>query len=356
MHNNFTILWFIVLFALSPFSKSWAQTDTAKSLTFSGYAEVYYSYDFANPANHEKPNFVYQHKRHNELNLNFAYAKANYTKTNLRGNLALMLGNYAQYNLSAEPTWAQLIYEANIGIKLSKQNNIWLDAGVLPSHIGFESAISADCWVLTRSILAENSPYYETGVKISYANKKDNFSASFLFLNGWQHIKKPDAIQKPSLGFQFLYKPISALTLNYSNFIGTDKPDSLDALRVFHNFYAIYEPNASIGFIIGFDIGTDKYNANDYGVWYSPVFIARYKINEKCKIAGRLEYYSDPHQIIIPTNTVNGFQTFGSSINFDYYVSDNIIWRSEGKYYQSKDAIFPQDNNFSLTSSIAIKL
>jgi hypothetical protein len=36
----------------------------------------------------------------------------------------------------------------------------------MPSHIGFESVISADCWTLTRSLLAENSPYYETGMRL----------------------------------------------------------------------------------------------------------------------------------------------------------------------------------------------
>jgi hypothetical protein len=82
-----------------------------------------------------------------------------------------MIGNYAQYNLLTEPTWAQFIYEANVGFKISRKQNVWLDAGIMPSHIGFESAVSADCWTLTRSILAENSPYYETGVKISYTNQ-----------------------------------------------------------------------------------------------------------------------------------------------------------------------------------------
>ena len=83
-----------------------------------------------------------------------------------------MLGNYAQYNLSAETNWAQFIYNANIGIKLSKKNNLWLDAGLMPSHIGAESAISDDCWSLTRSLSAENSPYYETGIKLNYTSKE----------------------------------------------------------------------------------------------------------------------------------------------------------------------------------------
>jgi hypothetical protein len=41
----------------------------------------------------------------------------------------------------------------------------------MPSHIGFESAIGKDCATLTRSILADNSPYYEAGVKIDITSK-----------------------------------------------------------------------------------------------------------------------------------------------------------------------------------------
>jgi hypothetical protein len=183
------------------FAKLILAQDSSK-LLFSGYAEMYYSFDFCNPDNHEKPFFLYNHKRHNEFNVNLMYAKAAYTSKNIRGNAAIMTGNYAQYNLAAEPQLMQMIYEANIGVKLSAKNNIWLDAGIMPSHIGFESAVAADCWTPSRSLCAENSPYFETGIKFSTTNKKENFTASFLILNGWQRIQKPDYIQNPSVGLQ----------------------------------------------------------------------------------------------------------------------------------------------------------
>lgn len=63
----------IILFIASTISTV-AQNDTIKTFTFQGYCELYYSYDFSNPQNHEKPNFIYSHKRHNEINLNLAYA------------------------------------------------------------------------------------------------------------------------------------------------------------------------------------------------------------------------------------------------------------------------------------------
>ncbi|POS01857.1 porin [Flavobacterium croceum] len=333
-----------------------AQNDTIKPLVFQGYGEIYYSYDFSNPQNHEKQNFIYSHKRHNEINLNLAFAKVAYNKNNLRANATLMIGNYAQYNLLTEPTWAQFIYEANVGFKISRKQNVWLDAGIMPSHIGFESAISADCWTLTRSILAENSPYYETGIKISYTNQSEKLNASFLVLNGWQKIKKPDYIQNPSFGVQLNYKPNTKLILNYSNFIGTDKADSIHSWRLFHNLYAIYKPSKKFGLIAGFDFGTDKFNTTDYGIWYSPVFILQYKPKEKYNIALRGEYYNDKKQILITTNTPSGFNTFGVSTNFDMQIKENLLWRIEAKEYLSEDKIFNNHNaNFTLSTSLAIK-
>lgn len=353
-----TIIQFILIFQTTCLVAQDVQPDSINPLTLSGYGELYYSYDFSNPANHEKPNFIYNHKRHNELSINLIYVKAAYQKQHIRSNLAAMVGDYATYNLAAEPTWAKFIYEANIGVKLSKKHAIWLDAGILPSHIGFESAVSADCWTLTRSILAENSPYFETGIKLSYTNKAETFNAAFLVLNGWQRIRKLTASQQPAIGLQLNYKLNNTLTANYSNFIGTDKPDSLNSLRTFHNFFLQYEPTPRFAAIFGFDVGTDKYNATDYGSWLSPIFVLRYTLNSKTKIALRAEYYGDKSQIIIPTNTANGFQVAGLSSNLDYQLNQKMQVRIEAKMYEATDPVFQeqQAKNYALTTNLTIKL
>jgi hypothetical protein len=226
---TFRILLYIILITL----KVYSQNDSLKKLNFNAYGELYYSYDFSNPQNHEKSNFLYNHKRHNEINVNLILLKATYLDKNYRASLALMAGNYAQYNLSSEPTWAQFINEANVGVKLSQKQNIWLDVGIMPSHIGFESVISADCWTLTRSLLAENSPYYEAGIKLSYTSKNEKLYLSALYLNGWQKIRKPNDSQKPSFGTQINYKLSKKIMFNYSTFLGTDKPDRINAFRNF---------------------------------------------------------------------------------------------------------------------------
>lgn len=348
---------FFCNFIFSQIDSTKTQNDTINPFSFGGYAELYYSYDFSNPENHEKEGFIYNHRRHNEMNINLALAKASYNTSEIRSNLSLMVGNYAQYNLSSEPSWAQFIYEANIGIKLSKKENLWLDIGIMPSHIGFESAISADCWTPTRSILAENSPYYETGIKLNHTSKNEKWFTAFMVLNGWQRTHRTDNFQLPSIGMQVNYKPNSQWQLNYSNFIGSNQPDSVHAYRVFHNLYAIFQASKKLGFIAGFDLGSDKYNSSDYGIWYSPVLIARYSFNSKSKLAARVEYYNDSKQIIIYTGTTNGFQSLGISANYDREIFKKIVWRNEFKWYLSKDAIFNQNSNhLAFTTSVAIKL
>ena len=288
---------------------SFAQTDSTKNpLSISGYIETYYSYDFANPSDHNRPGFVYSHNRHNEVNLNLGFIKAAYATDKVRANLALMTGTYANANLAAEPGVLQNIFEANAGVKISKKKNLWVDAGIFASHIGFESAIGKDCWNLTRSILADNSPYYESGVKVSYTSDNEKWFLSGLILNGWQRIQRVNGNNTPAFGHQLTFKPNSKVTLNSSSFVGSDTPDST---------------------------------------------------RQMISIAARGEYYSDANGVIISTGTINGFQTYGYSLNLDYQIMNNVVWRIEGRGFTSKDKIFtlndnPSSQNYFLTTALAI--
>lgn len=329
--------------------------ETTKPLTFSGYVETYYSFDFSNPDNHEKSAFLYNHNRHNELNLNLGLLKASYNTDRLRANLGIMLGTYAQYNMAVEQGLLKNLYEANIGVKISKKSNLWVDAGIMPSHIGFESAIGKDTWNLTRSILAENSPYYESGVKLSYTSTNEKWCLAGLVLNGWQRIQRVPGNQTPAFGTQLTYKPNTNVTLNWSTYVGNEQPDSTSKWRYFNNFYGQFQLNEKLGLIAGFDFGFEQKanKSSEYNRWLTPILVARFAATDKFRIAARAEYYQDKNGVIIVTGTPNGFQTFGYSLNFDYAIIDNFLWRVEGRVFDSKDKIFADKNqNFYLTSAL----
>lgn len=351
-----------VCLLLMYFNPAGAQIDTtAITFSVSGYAEPYYGYDLNQPADNNRPGFVYAHNRHNEFNVNIAFLKASLNAQRVRGNLALMAGTYANANLAAEPKTLQNVFEANAGAKLSKNHELWVDAGIFASHIGFESAVGKDCWTLTRSILADNSPYYESGAKISYTTANGKWFFSALALNGWQRIQRVPGNSALSGGWQITFKPTARVTLNSSGFIGTDKPDSTRLGRTFQNFYGIFQLSNAFGLTLGFDSGWEENTrpGESANFWYSPVLIGRYAVNDRVALAARIEYYVDENGVIIATGTPNGFKTLGLSANLDVQLHKNALWRIEGKWYNSEDEIFLNDNkpsntNVVLTTALAV--
>lgn len=330
-------------------------------LKFSGYVETYYSYDINQPENNIRPGFFYSHNRHNEVALNLGFIKAAYDNGQVRGNLAIMAGSYANANLSAEEGVMKNVYEANVGVRLSKTANLWVDAGIFSSHIGFESAIGKDCWTLTRSILADNSPYYESGAKISYTSPSGKWFVSGLVLNGWQRIQRVEGNRTLAFGHQLTYKPSDKVTLNSSSFVGNDKPAADKRMRYFHNLYGTFQLSEKFGLIAGFDIGAEQKakGSDSYSSWYTPVVIAKYALSDKFSLSARGEYYADEDGVIVATGTENGFKTFGYSVNFDYNIYSNVMWRVEARALNSKDDIFVKNgdataSNAFVTTALAI--
>jgi hypothetical protein len=324
------------------------------NVELSAYIETYYLFDINHPKSGNRPSFIYSHNKHNEFNVNLALIKINYTAPRLRANIALMAGTYSNANLAAEPGVLKNIYEANAGINLSKKKQLWLDAGIYGSHIGFESAMGKDCWSMTRSMLSDNSPYYQSGVKLTYSSDNGKFLAAAHIINGWQRIQRVAGNSLPSFGWQIQGKPTDKILINSSSFIGTDKPDSARQMRYFHNFYAIFNAISKLAFTVGVDAGAEQKakGSKQYNAWYSPVFIARYTPIEMLALSARVEYYSDKNSVIVATGTPNGFQTFGYSLNVDVMPFPNAMIRLEGRLYQSrKDDIFEnKSGNFTKLS------
>jgi hypothetical protein len=341
-----------------------AQSDTSRDhpVSFSGYAEIYYHYAFNKPSNNSLPAFLYNYGRVNEVSLNLAYMKASYATESIRANIALAAGTYMNANYAAESGVWKNVYEADIGVKISGKQDLWIDAGIMPSHIGFESAVGKDNWTLTRSLAAENSPYFETGVKLGYTSQNSKWYMAALYLNGWQRIQRADGNSTAAFGLQLTCKPSSRVMLNYSNFAGSDKPDSVRQMRWFHDLYAVLQLSEHWGITAGLDYGMEQKQkgGNRYDQWYAPVVIIRYLPSEKVNMAARAEYYCDENGVIISTGTPNGFKTLGFSANIDYHIRDHVMGRLEARDFTGKDDIFidkanmPSRKEVFLSAALAI--
>jgi Putative beta-barrel porin-2, OmpL-like. bbp2 len=322
------------------------------SLTDSIYLEPYFAYDLNNPFSKNIP-YLVNYSRHDEFNLNLAVFYASYQDSNVRGTLGLQSGTFPMAAYAAEPAILQYLYQANAGVQLLP--NLWIDAGVLPSHFGIENAIGKEQWALTRSLVAENTPYYETGVRAGYTTGPWTFD--LFALNGWQNIQ--DVNSNKALGTEIEYSA-GILTLNSSTFFGNTHPDSTPRTRIFHDFYAIVAVSSILSISGVYDIGWEQTSPKEpYAYWEGADIIARFLLSNKFALALRGEYFNDPEQVLLVTGTPNGYQTAGYSLNFDYMVSPLATIRIEAKRYIATDAIFTQNEtavngSTILTSSLAV--
>ncbi|MEI6310848.1 MAG: outer membrane beta-barrel protein [Bacteroidota bacterium] len=330
------------------------------------YAEAYYTYatSYTSPARRSFTPFIYNYAITKAPRLNLALIKLNMEKKIFRSNLAFMYGTYARLNLSNEPKALRFIYEANIGFKLAKQKNIWLDLGVLPSHIGSETAKGNDNFTLTRSIIAENTPYFETGISLNYQSNNKKLYAAALLLNGWQKIKFTKGNLIPAVGFQIAYTFNDKISANYSNYMGINTVSKKKQGRFFQSAYVKFQEE-KWGTIIGFDYGIEKklIHSKQLNQWLGFSFIVSYKPIRYISFAGRLEYYYDPHQVIVSLDTPQNFmKTSGLSFNVDVYPIKRVCWRNEVKWYQNQSAIFyapsigNTKNNISFCSALLFEL
>jgi hypothetical protein len=347
--------------------------DTLKALpsntgiTFWGYADVYYAYDTNEPRNNVRNEMVngnthvYSHGRHNEFAINNAIIGLQYNKDKVRGAFAMHTGTYVQANYASEPALLKNIYEAYAGYNVAKR--VWIDAGIFTSHIGAESALSFDNLTLSRSIMADNTPYFETGVKATY-EVKNKLTLTGLVLNGWQNIQ--DNNKNKAVGTQIQYKPTKNILLNSSTFYGKEagayentsalvSTDSLSTQRFFHNFFAQINFGKKLTVLGAFDIGIQK-KRNAFGnyMWYNPNLIVKYRLTDVISFAGRVEYYHDKNGVIIYSGTPNGFQTVSYSLNIDFKLTDSLLWRIEGRTFDSKDAVYVKYGSATHTDGIML--
>lgn len=321
--------------------------ESVDKIEVSGYLEAYYAYDFSRPSNHERPSLLYNFKRHNEFSLNLALVQLSYNTSKTRTNISVMAGTYAQYNLANEPVWGQAIYEASVGVRLLEED-LWLDVGVMPSHIGFESAIGADCWHLSRSLLAENSPYFLTGARLTYS-LTEKIEAVLWLTNGWQNIQRQRGKQGLGTGLGIVYRPSEKLLFNYANYLGNEGTHPIRMYRFFNNFF-IQKYSNLLNVTLGADYGIEhRFFRNGFNHWYGITLSLQKVITDQLTIAGRGEYYSDSNAVILES----GMRVSGFSVNLDFQLTESVVARIEGRQFISPEPIFEQPSGWMNRGNLA---
>tara|TARA_B100000686_G_scaffold157286_1_gene164997 strand:- start:128 stop:1246 length:1119 start_codon:yes stop_codon:yes gene_type:complete len=362
--RNIFVIVIILFFSKEVYSQEIIRitNNLVSPFKISGYVEAYGATTFSNSLNNKKSPIFVSYNRNNEPAVNLAFLKINYDIENIKANFALAVGTYMRTNYKAEPGLLKNLYEANIALKISKERNTWFEIGTFSSHIGFENAKGSNNWTLTRSLTAENVPYYESGARISHTSNSGKWFMSALILSGWQSIKPIGGNTLPSFGTQITYKPSSRITFNSSTFIGTDTPNHRRLMRYFHNFYSTFKLNSKLAATVGFDIGVEqkRKGSSTFNKWFNSTVIMRYTPTKNTAMAIRGEYFDDRDNVLLSAIAPNSFRTWAFSANFDWHITKNFLWRLEARSLINKDNIFTKqdgtttETNTALTTALAI--
>jgi len=312
------------------------------SIHFSGYTEIYFSQDQHNWNNHERPEFLYSHTSTNHFALNTAVLDFKYSSERLKTQLSLVEGTYANKVTSAEPIGFGALYVGNISYKLSPSKDLWLQAGVFPSHIGLESAIGFSNLSMTRSLAAENSPYYESGLNLQYTSNNNKWFGSLLLLNGWQTMSLMPQQALPGLGTQIQFKPNSKITLNHSTYLGEVAVLDSSQLRMFQNLYASILLKDKWTVQLQADYGIQETGKTGFDKHWVTGFIGMaYKVNEKLSLVGRGELFKDTNNLVI-AGVINDL--WGYSFNVNYLLDKHLMFRAEWRNITSNKYSFTFQN------------
>ena len=330
-------------------------------LSYYGFVDAYYGYDFKYANANSRPPFIYSHSRQNEFTVNQALVGLRYDDGKVRGAVGLHAGSYVSANYAAEDQVFKHIYEGYAGFRPFAK--AWLDVGIFASHIGFESAISKDNWTLTRSLMADNSPYFESGARFTY-EVAPQLTLTGLVLNGWQNIRETN--QAKALGTQIQWKPSDKILVNSSTFYGNEQPtDSMRARRYFHDFYVTYAAGERTSLALVFDVGKQQSaTRGKYDTWHTAAAFVKHKLTDKLSTTLRGEYYYAERGLIIrsimPAALDTNFRATGGSVNLDYAPAPNVLVRVEGRYLNGMRGVFARGDNANnrsygnVTSSIAL--
>jgi hypothetical protein len=320
--------------------------DTVPKITFGAFIDGYYAWDFDRPYNFER-DYTTQPARHAEFNINLAYFETKLTAPNFRGRLALQFGTSVQANYAGEPqigavsgpSVSQFIQEATVGYKLG--STLWIDGGIFAAHTGYEGWISRDNLTYSRSLMADFSPYYEAGVKLTWTPSAA-VTAQFDVLNGWQDISNYNT--PPALGARVDYTVSPVLTLSYDNFLGNVAPDSsVPHVRFYNDWIAQYNPTGRWRFAAVFDLGLQSRTASDVGTatWYGTALIAKYHPTTRVGVVARVERYADPSRAIVQTDLPATFAASGASLGLDVNPVPRVLWRTEVRGLFGSQPLFP---------------
>ncbi|MBZ4395163.1 outer membrane beta-barrel protein [Myxococcus sp. AS-1-15] len=303
-----------------------------------GGVDVYFAHNFNRPANKASflPGTGTSAKRDGEVSINLASLGLSAEPAPVGFKVLLGFGTGAEVVHSAEPegvasgpaAW-RYVQQASVSFATGP---LTLEAGLYPSHIGLESFQSQLNWTYTRSWMGEYSPYYQTGIKGTWAFDPA-WSAQLQVLNGWQTVG--DNNRGLAVGTQVAYAG-ERLSAALNTFIGEEGATGDEGLRLFADAVATFRVLPSLWLAATADVGTQRLPSGTRANWCAAGLNARVLLAEPVALAARVEAYRDADGLMTGVA-----QTLSSgTVTLEVKPAEQLTLKLEARHDRSTEAVF----------------
>lgn len=321
------LLW-MSSFSLS--AQNEAFSDTVPQLKLGLHLQPYFRW--TNEKNIPGGLQFYNFDRYNSFSVNSAVIRLDYSSQKVRSSFGMVAGSYAVRTYAQEPAGLQNVYEASVGFNLSQTQDWWLDMGVLPGHLGWESVYGMDNLNLSRSFYSEYTPYYQTGARLSHNSPSGKWSWSVLALNGWQRISVPDSITEYGFGTTLKRKWKSGWELNFNTYYGRIRYDYLPYRNNYEDrldaeFWVRGNFNKNWEFVAGAGAGmvTDGLQQVHLTVQ------SRWRLSDSWLINARMETFGTNY-VYFDYDDLAEPSTYGLSLGLDHKINPYLWGRLEYRF------------------------
>ena len=314
-----------------------------KAITLHAAVDVYAAHNFNTPQDHA--NFISgtgtSAKRSDEVSLNLASLEVVLDPRPVGFHLWVAAGTGAEIVHLAEPVgenvgpqvW-KFVQQASISASVPVGRGLLIEAGIYPSHIGFESLASQASWNYTRAWLGELSPYYQAGIKAAYAFT-DHFSAQLHVLNGWQTIA--DNNHSAAVGTQVALA-FERWSVSFNTYAGPEGTGDDAHWRFFGDLVVQASLTRWLKVGLAADAGLQQLLGGSSAFWHGVTGYARVQFPGSVALALRAEYYRDPLGVISGAG-----QTLSEgTVTVEYKPWSVLTLKLEGRYDHSTARVFSE--------------
>jgi len=304
----------------------------------SGFVDLYAAYNSDRPADHTNfgPTAGTVARHEGELALNLAALELRRAAAPVGFDLVLASGDELEVLHSGESQGTRdalrFVYQASVGYQTTLGRGLRVDAGIYPSHIGFESALTRDNWSYTHSWLGVYSPFYQAGVKLSYPFT-DHLTGELHVLNGWQIVGDNNRGKSVGTRLAWTYDDWS---LAVNTFLGPELPNNSSSLRSLLDLVGTAKLSPRWQVAVEAYRGAQQYPDAPDGSWFGVGVWGRFAATGRQSLTLRLEHFRDDGSI---SGTDQRLRE--ATLTWDVRLHPSLLVRAEARRDLSTAEVFP---------------